>query len=174
MLTVYPTERGRGVLRFEGREYPCVLGRNGVQKTKLEGDGATPSGTYLLRRVFFRPDRLPPPASGLPVAPLAHTDGWCDDPSHRDYNRLVRLPFSASHEALWRDDNLYDVIIVIGHNDDPPHPGLGSAIFIHCATANFSSTDGCVALACETLIELVPRFAPGAALRVMDNQGAAP
>ena len=174
MLTVFPTEGSRGILRFEDREYPCALGRSGVQKTKHEGDGATPSGTYFLRRVFFRADRLPRPVSGLPVDALTRTDGWCDDPQHRDYNRLVKLPFAGSHEVLWRDDNLYDVIVVIGHNDDPPQPGLGSAIFIHCAAADYAPTEGCVAVASDGLIELLPQLTISSALRVLEPQGVAP
>ena len=171
MLTVYPIERSRGILRFEDREYPCALGCNGVHEAKREGDGATPTGTFFLRQVFYRPDRLPQPTSGLPVRTVTRDDGWCDDPRHSEYNRHIRRPFGASHEVLWRDDNLYDVIVVIGHNDDPPRPGFGSAIFIHCATADFSPTQGCVALACETLVELLPQLAPDIALRVMEPRG---
>lgn len=170
MLTVYPTERSRGILRFDDGEYPCALGRGGVQKAKREGDGATPVGTFILRQVFYRPDRLSLTASGLPTRALTPNDGWCDDPAHSDYNRLVRLPFEASHENMWREDNLYDVVVVIGHNDDPPRAGLGSAIFMHCATADYSPTLGCVALARETLIGLLPRLTPDLALRVLEIQ----
>lgn len=171
MLTVYPIERSRGVLRFEDGEYPCALGRGGVSETKREGDGATPIGTFFLRQVFYRPDRLPQPASGLPVRALTRGDGWCDDPGHGDYNRLVGLPFEASHENLWREDNLYDVIVVVGHNDDPPRPGFGSAIFVHCATPDYSPTLGCVALARETLIGLLPRLTPDLALQIIESPG---
>ena len=173
MLTVYPTERSRGVLRFEGRDYTCALGRIGVKTAKREGDGATPVGAFPLRRVLYRPDRLTHPASGLPVRALTHDDGWCDAPAHSDYNRLIKLPFDASHETLWRDDSLYDVIVVVGHNDDPPRPGVGSAIFIHCATADYAPTQGCVALDLRTLIELLPRFTPDTVLRVIETQGQA-
>ena len=174
MLTVYLTERSRGILRFEGIEYPCALGRGGVQEIKCEGDGATPVGTFNLRQVFYRSDQLPLPVSGLPVRALTRDDGWCDDPAHGDYNRLVQLPFEASHENMWREDNLYDVIVVIGHNDSPPKPGLGSAIFIHCATADFSPTLGCIALARETLIGLLPRLALDMALRVLAPEDQEP
>lgn len=170
MLTVYPTERSRGILRFEDGEYPCALGRGGVQTAKREGDGVTPVGAFLLRQVFYRPDRLSLPASGLPIRALTRDDGWCDDPAHSDYNRLVKLPFEASHENMWREDNLYDVVVVIGHNDDPPRSGFGSAIFVHCATADYGPTLGCVALARETLIGLLPRLTPGLALRIMTSQ----
>jgi L,D-peptidoglycan transpeptidase YkuD (ErfK/YbiS/YcfS/YnhG family) len=174
MLTVYPTERSRGILRFEEGEYPCALGRGGARGAKREGDGATPIGTFFLRQAFYRPDRLAPPASGLPVRALTRGDGWCDDPGHSEYNRLIRLPFGASHENLWRGDNLYDVVVVVGHNDDPPEPGLGSAIFLHCATADFAPTEGCVALARETLMGLLPRLSPDSALRVLAPEDQAP
>jgi len=108
MLTVYPTGRSRGILRFEEGEYPCALGRGGTRGAKREGDGATPIGTFFLRQAFYRPDRLAPPASGLLVRALTRGDGWCDYPGHSEYNRLIRLPFGASHENLWRADNLYD------------------------------------------------------------------
>ena len=159
-------------VRFHNRLIPCSIGRGGISGDKREGDGATPIGTFALRQLFYRPDRVEPPTSGLPVRALTPGDGWCDDPAHRDYNQLVALPFEASHEVLWREDALYDLIVVIGHNDDPPRPGLGSAIFIHCATADFAPTQGCVALDRETLAGLVPRLAPGMALRV--NEGQAP
>lgn len=174
MLTVYPIERSLGILRFEDGEYPCALGSGGVLAAKREGDGATPVGTFFLRQVFYRPDRLPQPDSGLPVRALTRDDGWCDDPAHSDYNRLVRLPFEASHEVMWRADNLYDVIVVVGHNDDPPEPGRGSAIFIHCAAADFAPTEGCVALAREDLVELLPRLTSDMALRVLAPGDQAP
>ena len=111
----------------------CALGRGGIRADKREGDGATPTGKFALRRVFYRPDRELPPVTGLEAQPLNPTMGWCDDPAHDDYNRLVQLPHPASCERMWRDDALYDVLAVLGHNDDPPVPGLGSAIFLHPA-----------------------------------------
>lgn len=170
MLTVYPTEQSRGILRFENRDYPCALGLSGVKRAKHEGDGATPIGKFLLQRALYRADRMPAPVSGLPVRVLTSDDGWCDDPHHGDYNRPVTLPFKGSHEMLWRADSLYDVIIVIGHNDDPPRAALGSAIFIHCATADYAPTQGCVALARETLIDLLPRLTPDTALDIRERQ----
>jgi L,D-peptidoglycan transpeptidase YkuD (ErfK/YbiS/YcfS/YnhG family) len=71
------------------------------------------------------------------------------------YNRLVKLPFSGNHEILWREDALYDVIIVIGYNLAPITPGKGSAIFLHVARNNFCPTDGCVALARSDLLQVV-------------------
>jgi hypothetical protein len=62
------------------------------------------------------------------------------------YNRPVRLPYPASHERLWRDDRAYDVIVVLGHNDDPVVDGAGSAIFWHLAQPDWRATEGCVAV----------------------------
>ncbi|MDK9721087.1 MAG: L,D-transpeptidase family protein [Rhodospirillales bacterium] len=141
--------------------FRCALGRTGILMAKKEGDGATPAGIFPLRRVFFRPDRQPFPVTRLPVWPLHSFDGWCDAPDHPDYNRPVRLPFAASHEKMWRDDSLYDLGAVLGHNDDPPLPGLGSAIFMHVAKPDYAPTEGCVALSLADLAALLGRVEPG-------------
>lgn len=141
--------------------FRCALGRAGISASKREGDGATPVGTFPLRRVFFRPDRLSFPITRLPVWPLHSNDGWCDAPDHPDYNRPVRLPFAASHEKMWREDALYDLGVVLGHNDDPPIPGLGSAIFLHLAKPDYAPTEGCVALSLPDLSALLGRVEPG-------------
>jgi L,D-peptidoglycan transpeptidase YkuD (ErfK/YbiS/YcfS/YnhG family) len=87
----------------------------------------------------------------VPVQALGRDDGWCDDPAYPDYNRPVRLPISASAEALWREDAVYDIIAVLGWNDDPVQPGRGSAIFLHVAQPDYAPTEGCVALAPDDL-----------------------
>ncbi len=127
----------------------CALGKGGVKdsREKREGDGATPAARMPLRRVLFRADRGPAPRCAVPVEPIAPADGWCDDPAHRLYNRPVTWPFDASHEALWRDDAVYDLIGVLGWNDDPVERGRGSAIFLHIARDDYRPTEGCVALA---------------------------
>jgi len=47
---------------------------------------------------------------------------------------------------------------VLGHNDDPPVPGLGSAIFLHCAAPDYAPTEGCVAIARDELVDLLGRL----------------
>ena len=145
----------------EGR-LRCALGRGGVRTDKREGDGATPTGCLPLREVLYRADRIEPPATALPRRPIAETDGWGDDPADpAGYNRPVTLPHPFGHERLWRDDGLYDLIVVLGHNDSPPVPGLGSAIFLHVARPGLLPTEGCVALPLPDLLALVARCAPG-------------
>ena len=149
-----------GRLVCAGRSFRCALGRGGIVLDKVEGDGGTPAGAWPLRRVLFRPDRLDLPDTALPCAEITPDQGWCDDPAHADYNRQVILPFPASHEKLWRDDGVYDVIVVLGHNDDPPVPGKGSAIFMHVARPDFSPTEGCVALALPDLLAVLASSGP--------------
>jgi L,D-peptidoglycan transpeptidase YkuD (ErfK/YbiS/YcfS/YnhG family) len=153
-------EPGGWVLCPQGR-LRCALGRGGIRADKREGDGATPEGTFVLRRVLYRPDRLAPPKTRLPVRAIDPSDGWSDDPADPLYNRPVTRPHSFSHEALWRDDRLYDVVVVIGHNDDPVVAGGGSAVFIHVASPGFRPTAGCVALALPELLALLADCAPG-------------
>ncbi len=136
-----------GILIAGGKRYRCALGPAGVVTRKTEGDGGTPAGTFPLRRVHYRADRRAAPETGLPVREIGEDDGWCDDPSHAAYNTLVDLPTDASHEIMRRDDPIYDVVVEIGYNDDPPIPGQGSAIFMHVARPDYSPTAGCVALA---------------------------
>ncbi len=145
-----------GYLLIGSRAYRVALGRGGVRIDKREGDGATPAGLLALRRVLFRADRIgKPPSCALLREPISPDDGWCDDPLHPDYNRMVRLPHPARCEALWRSDPLYDVVGVLGWNDAPPVPGRGSAIFLHVATPDLSPTAGCIALALADLLAVL-------------------
>jgi L,D-peptidoglycan transpeptidase YkuD (ErfK/YbiS/YcfS/YnhG family) len=145
-----------GYFQMGSRVYRVALGRGGVRIDKREGDGATPAGLLALRRVLFRADRIgKPPSCALLREPISPDDGWCDDPLHPDYNRMVRLPHPARCEALWRPDPLYDVVGVLGWNDAPPVPGRGSAIFLHVATPDLSPTAGCIALALADLLAVL-------------------
>lgn len=149
-----------GFAQWGGRRMRCALGRAGVSRAKREGDGATPVGAFALRRLFYRPDREPRPPTILPCQPIAPSDGWCDAPDAPAYNRLVALPYPASAENLWRDDRLYDLIVVLGHNDEPAIPGQGSAIFLHLAAPDFAPTAGCVALGREDLLTVLREAGP--------------
>jgi L,D-peptidoglycan transpeptidase YkuD (ErfK/YbiS/YcfS/YnhG family) len=143
------------VLTFAGRSYRAAIGRGGRRRDKREGDGGTPLGLLALREVLFRPDRLPAPAASVPLRKLSPHDGWCDDPASPDYNRMVRLPIAASAEELWRSDDVYNIIGVLGWNDQPVRPGLGSAIFLHLAREDYSPTEGCIALALDDLLAVL-------------------
>lgn len=135
-----------GLLRLERERFPACFGRGGIRADKEEGDGATPIGLLPLRRIFYRADRVAPPRAAVPIEPIAPQDGWCDDPADKAYNRRVRLPYDGRHEELWRADHVYDLVGVLGWNDDPPISGRGSAIFLHVNTPDRRPTAGCIAL----------------------------
>ena len=144
-----------GFLSWPGGRVRTALGRGGLSHAKREGDGATPIGVFLLRNLLYRADRLARPQTGLAVSVIAPGSGWSDDPADPLYNRPVTLPHPYSHERLWRDDGLYDLIVPLSYNDDPPVPELGSAIFLHCARPDYGPTEGCVAIAVSDLLTLL-------------------
>jgi L,D-peptidoglycan transpeptidase YkuD (ErfK/YbiS/YcfS/YnhG family) len=148
----------RGVLMAGGLTVPCALGRAGIVRQKREGDGATPRGVWRPVAAYFRADRLPRPATTLPIRAVRIEDGWCDDPSDRRYNRPVHRPYGGRHEHLWRADRLYDVIVVLDYNLAHPSPGAGSAIFLHVAGPGFPPTQGCIAVAPKAMRRLLARM----------------
>jgi L,D-peptidoglycan transpeptidase YkuD (ErfK/YbiS/YcfS/YnhG family) len=152
-----------GVIDAPGWSVRCALGRSGViaADLKREGDGASPLGVWPIRRVLYRPDRGVPPRTALSVHPIAINDGWCDAAGDVNYNRPVQLPYPASAERLWREDRVYDIVVVLGHNDDPPQSPMGSAIFMHIARPDWTPTEGCVALTRQDLEKLLAGAAPG-------------
>lgn len=157
-----------GRVVWPGHEAKAALGKGGVRPAadKTEGDGASPIGTWPLRRVLYRPDKGPAPQTGLPVEAIHREDGWCDARGDARYNRPVTLPYPASAESLWRADDVYDLVAVLGHNDDPVVPGQGSAIFLHLARPDYRPTEGCVALARADLEALLAAAKPGDSLEI--------
>jgi L,D-peptidoglycan transpeptidase YkuD (ErfK/YbiS/YcfS/YnhG family) len=154
----------RGILAIGNLVLPCVIGRAGTKALKREGDGATPKGHWQLRHVLVRRDRIAFLATGLPLSAIARRDGWCDAPDDRNYNRPVRLPYPASHERLWREDNLYDVVVVLSHNERPRRRFGGSAVFLHIADRHGKPTAGCVALSLADMRKLLAHCKPGIAI----------
>ena len=136
---------------------PCALGRSGTRVLKREGDGASPSGRFAILEVFYNPDRTRRPLMSLPLRVIAKTDGWCDAAQDRNYNRKVKLPYSASAEHLHRDDGLYDVVVVLDYNIRPRVRNRGSAIFMHVARPGFLPTEGCIALRRIDLLRVLAR-----------------
>lgn len=164
------TAHADGRFDLGSRTTRCALGKGGVipAADKREGDGCSPLGVWPIRRVLYRPDRTAPPQTRLPVQPIAPNDGWCDAPGDPAYNRPVKLPYPASAERMWRDDHVYDLVCVLAHNDDPPVPLMGSAIFLHLARPGFEPTEGCVALQLRDLHDLLGLAADGAAIAIVD------
>ena len=151
----------------------AAIGAPGIAVKGVEGDGITPLGAFPVREIFYRADRIARPDTKLKLRVLEKDDGWCDAPDDANYNRLVKLPYPASTEQMWREDHLYDLVVVLGYNDDPVVPGKGSAIFLHLARSvgesrsdnkkspDYSHTQGCVALAYDDAVAAVAQLRPG-------------
>lgn len=159
-----------GRFELDGRTLRCAIGKAGViaAAEKREGDNKSPLGTWLMHEVWYRPDVYPNgPTTALPLRATRPEDGWCDAPDDPNYNRPVTLPYAASAERMWRDDSVYDLVVILGHNDDPPAPGMGSAIFMHLAREGYPGTEGCVALAREDLEAVLAAAKPGDAVEIV-------
>ena len=163
------TAHGDGLFDLDGRWTRCALGPRGRDRGQRQARGGrwNPSRRLAdLAGVLYRPDRRAPPVTAFPVQALEVDDGWCDAQNDPAYNRQVKLPYPASAEHLWREDGIYDLIVILDYNDDPVVPGMGSAIFLHLARPEFTETQGCVALASDDLEAVLAAAKPGDALVV--------
>jgi L,D-peptidoglycan transpeptidase YkuD (ErfK/YbiS/YcfS/YnhG family) len=161
-----PGNPARGLLVAGPLTVPCALGRGGITANKREGDGATPSGLLRLVACHWRADRLPRPATRLPLVAIGRNDGWCDDPGDPSYNRPVALPYPGGHEVMARADAVYDIVVVLDWNLAHPVPGRGSAIFFHLAAPGFTPTAGCVAVTLPAMRRVLALAGPDTAMDV--------
>lgn len=147
-------------ITFQDNQYQCAIGHSGVIENKKEGDGGTPTGSFKIVKIFYRADRINPVElkTNIPMIALTKNDGWCDDVNSPRYNKQVKLPFKESHEKLWREDHVYDIIATLNYNDNPSIKGKGSAIFLHVARENYSPTAGCIALRKNDLLSFLSSF----------------
>jgi L,D-peptidoglycan transpeptidase YkuD (ErfK/YbiS/YcfS/YnhG family) len=155
-----------GRLFWPGGSVRAAAGRAGVTSRKREGDGATPAGTFALLGAYYRADRLAAPRTRLQLRALTQRDAWVDDPADPNYNRLASLPYHGHTEAMWLDDGVYDLLVVIGYNMAPVVPGAGSAIFLHIARPDFAPTAGCIAVERDVLRRLLPRLGPASTIAI--------
>ena len=132
----------------------CAVGKRGIKKKIKEGDLITPKGSFKIKDIYYRKDKVKNISNKLKKKIIHKNMGWCDDPRSKRYNQLIRYPFKFSSEKLFRSDNLYDIIIVLNFNMRPIKKNKGSAIFIHVAKKNYEPTKGCVAVKKKELIKI--------------------
>ena len=142
-------------LTFANYKAKCAVGKRGISIKKKEGDFITPKGTFKIREIFYRKDRVQNLITRIKKTVIRKNMGWCDDPKSKKYNKLIYFPFKHSAEKLYRSENIYDIILVLNFNMNPVKKNKGSAIFIHVTKKNFQSTQGCIALNKFELIKLV-------------------
>jgi L,D-peptidoglycan transpeptidase YkuD (ErfK/YbiS/YcfS/YnhG family) len=161
MIILIPPKIGttKTYVSYKNLDVKCCIGSGGLIHEKKEGDGCTPIGSWPLRRVFYRSDKMQKPITVLSIFKITKKMGWCDDPlDPNNYNSLIETPYKYKHERLWRDDEIYDVVVELGYNDRSPVLGKGSAIFMHIAREGFPPTKGCIALEKIDLLNLLSKI----------------
>jgi L,D-peptidoglycan transpeptidase YkuD (ErfK/YbiS/YcfS/YnhG family) len=142
-------------LKYKDLKFKCALGKAGIRKKKKEGDNITPKGIYKIIKIYYRDDRIKKISSKFELIKITKNMGWCDDPKSKKYNQLIKLPNRYSHEKFFKNDNSYDLIVILNYNINPIIKNKGSAIFIHIAKKNYKSTAGCIALKKNNLLKLI-------------------
>jgi L,D-peptidoglycan transpeptidase YkuD (ErfK/YbiS/YcfS/YnhG family) len=155
-----------GYLQYKNLKFRCALGKAGIKKKEKEGDNVTPKGKFKITSMYYRPDRIKNIITAIKKIKIKKNMGWCDDPDSHFYNQQISLPNKFSHEKLYRNDNLYDLILVLNYNANPIIKNKGSAIFIHIAKRNYKKTKGCIALKKKDLIKLISKIKKNTKIKI--------
>jgi L,D-peptidoglycan transpeptidase YkuD (ErfK/YbiS/YcfS/YnhG family) len=155
-----------GYLNYKKLKFRCALGKGGIKKKIKEGDDITPEGLFKITKIYYRADRIKKIHSPIKKKKIKRNMGWCDDPKSNLYNQQVKLPNKFSHEKLYRNDKLYDLILVLDYNTNPIIKNKGSAIFIHVANKYYKKTKGCIALKRENLLKLISQIKKNTKIKI--------
>ena len=137
--------KNKDTLNFDDFSIKCVIGKNGLNKNKKEGDKSTPIGNFKLGPLYWRADKIEKPETNISCKKINKNMGWCNDINSRFYNKEIKVNKKIKHEKLFRKDYKYNLFLVIKYNDKKIIRGKGSAIFIHL-TKNYKKTAGCIAV----------------------------
>ena len=146
--------KNKDTLQFDDFVFKCTIGKKGISSKKKEGDLCTPKGTFSIKNLYYRSDRLLKPQTKIIIKKIKKNMGWCNDPKSNKYNSLVTVKEKIRYEKMYRKDHKYDIVVVIDYNLKKPIPYKGSAIFIHL-TNNYKPTAGCIALNKKYLLILL-------------------
>ena len=154
------------ILYFKKKKFRCSVGLNGFTTNKIEGDKKTPIGTYSLGKLFVRTDKIKNLNTKFKYIPIRKDMAWSDDSNKSNYNNLIKTK-NKHKESLYRDDNLYDLILVINYNMNPVLPNKGSAIFLHISSDDYKPTEGCIAIAVNDFIEILKTLKPDDKINIL-------
>ena len=155
-----------GYLKYKKLKFPCALGKAGIKEKTIEGDNVTPKGIFKIIKIYYRPDKIKKIKTLIKKIKIRKNMGWCDDSNSRFYNQQIKLPTKFGHEKLYRNDNLYDLIVVLNYNINPIIKNKGSAIFLHIAKKSYQKTKGCIALKREHLIEIISKIKKNTKIKI--------
>ncbi len=157
-------------LTLDNYKAKCALGKRGIGYKRKEGDLITPKGTYKVKYILYRKDRVKKIQTKIKKIAIRKDMGWCDDPKSRDYNKLIKLPYAYSYEKIFRKENNYDIILILNYNMNPVIKNKGSAIFIHIAKKNYKKTEGCIALKKAHLLKIIKRINKNTTIKIVNQR----
>ena len=152
-------------LTYNKLKVKCAIGKKGISYKRKEGDLITPIGQFKIKYILYRGDRVKI-STKLKKKVIKKNMGWCDDPKSKQYNKLVKLPYTYKHEKLYKKENIYDIILVLNYNMNPVKKNKGSAIFIHVAKNNYKKTEGCVAIKKLHLLQIIKKINPSSKVKI--------
>ena len=117
-------------------------------------------------KIYYRADRIKKVKSPLKKVKIKKDMGWCDDINSKFYNKQIKINKQISHEKLYREDNVYDIVVVLNYNINPTIKGKGSAIFLHIAKKNYNKTQGCIALKRNELLKLLSQIKKNTQIKI--------
>ena len=166
-------------LRVGTKVFKCQIGKSGykIYTKKQEGDQATPIGKWRLKSIYYRSDKVLRPNvknKTFKINKITKNCGWCDDPKSNYYNKYINEKKNfyiknINFENLWREDQVYDLVIETSYNTSPTIKGKGSAIFIHCSFSDYRQTGGCVALKKKDFIFIIKNISNKVYLEIKNN-----
>ena len=159
----------RKYLTYQKIKAKCAIGKKGIGNKREEGDLITPKGSFKIKFLLYRSDRVKIITKLKKIA-IKRNMGWCDDPNSKKYNKLIKLPFKYSYEKLYKKENVYDVLLVLNYNMNPVKKNKGSAIFIHVAKNNFKKTEGCVAIKKNKLLKIVRKLKSNTSVKILNQK----
>ena len=146
--------KNKDTLLLDDFKFKCSSGKNGISSKKIEGDLKTPKGEYSIGNLFYRKDKITKIDTKLRKVPIKRNMYWCNDINSKYYNKLITSSKIGTHEKLFRNDNKYDLVIVINYNTKKIIKNKGSAIFLHL-TDNYKKTEGCIAVKKKDMLILL-------------------
>ena len=130
----------------------------------------TPKGKYKIKYILYRKDRIKKIDSKIKRIVIKKNMGWCNDSKSKNYNRLIKLPSVYNFEKLFKNNNTYDILIVLDYNMNPTIKNKGSAIFIHVAKKNYKKTEGCIALKKNDLLKIIKKLKKNTIVKIVSQK----
>ncbi len=157
-------------LTYENYKVKCALGKRGIAFKRKEGDFVTPKGKYKIKYILYRKDRIKKINSKIKKIAIKKNMGWCNDSKSKNYNKLIKLPSVYNFEKLFKNNNTYDILIVLDYNMNPTIKNKGSAIFIHVAKKNYKKTEGCIALKKNDLLKIIKKLKKNTVVKIVSQK----